>query len=297
MLWLALLLASDYADLFNRGLAAYQAKRDAEAEPLLAEAAGLKPGEFQSQFLLGAARSRLGRTDDALAAWRKAEALQPKNARLLQVMAVEYSRGRYFQEAARTAERALGLNTEDRNLYFLAIKSYQDAGDTAAAGTLAQQAVTRFPQSGRAHFEHGFHLQKQGRLDDALKHLEKAMELEPRYEEPPFFYGDLLVRRSKNAEAIPYLRKALEIRPDYVPARVLLGRALMNLQQWPDAVAELETAIRMSPDHPQPHLLMSQIYFRLGDEEKARHEKETSLRLRRESPALLEAVQGRAFGR
>ena len=89
MLWLALLLASDYADLFNRGLAAYQAKRDAEAEPLLAEAAGLKPGEFQSQFLLGAARSRLGRTDDALAAWRKAEALQPKNARLLQVMAVE----------------------------------------------------------------------------------------------------------------------------------------------------------------------------------------------------------------
>lgn len=296
MVWLPLLLlAADYADVFNRGLAAYQARQDGEAETLLAEAVRLRPGEFQAQFLLGAARSRLGRTDEALAAWRKAESLQPGNVRLLQVMAVEYSRGRYFQDAARTAEKALRLKREDPNLYFLGIKSYQDAGDTAAAAALAKEAVGRFPKSGRAHFEHGFHLQKQGQLDEALRELEKAMELEPRYEEPPFFYADLLVRQGKNREAIPYLRTALEIRADYVPARVLLGRALMNLQEWKEALAELETAIRMSPDHPQPHLLLSQIYFRLGDEEKARTEKETSLRLRRENPALLEAVQGRAF--
>jgi tetratricopeptide (TPR) repeat protein len=200
MLWLALLLfGADYADLFNRGLAAYQAKRDAEAEPLLAEAARLRPGEFQAQFLLGAARSRLGRSDDALVAWRKAEALQPKNARLLQVMAVEYSRGRYFQDAARTAAVALRLNPDDSNLYFIAIKSYQDAGDTAAAAAVARDAVARFPQSGRAHFEHGFHLQKQGLIEESLGHLRKAMELELRYEEPPFFFGDLLVRRENPA--------------------------------------------------------------------------------------------------
>ena len=154
---------------------------------------------------------------------------------------------------------------------------------------------SKFPDSARANFEYGFHLQKVGRIDESLAALKKAMAADSAYEEPYFFFGDLLVRQGHDEEAIPYLRHAIQNRNDYVPARVTLSRALMNLKKWPQAIAELEETIRLDPRHPQPHLLLSQIYFRQGDEARAKTEKDLSLRLRRENPTVLEAVQGRPF--
>jgi predicted Zn-dependent protease len=121
------------------------------------------------------------------------------------------------------------------------------------------------------------------------------MELDPAYEEPFFFYGDLLVTEGRDAAALAYLRKALAIRPDYLPPRLSLARALMHLEKWQDAIAELEAAVQADPRHPEPHLLLSRVYFRLGDEARAAAERETSARLRSENPHYLEAVQGRPF--
>ncbi len=281
--------------LFNLGYMHFSAGQYTQALPLLERAANEAPEDFNSHYLLGAAYQKLDRREETLRQWRKALAIQPNNLRLMQVMTVEYNAGRYFQDAADLAGRALKLKPDDSNLYFLAIKANQDAGNQSAAMQIAKQAVARFPASARANFEYAFHLQKSGQFEACLPYLEKATELDPTYEEPAFFYGDVLVKRAQYEKAIPYLRQAIKIRPDYIAARVTLGRALMSLRQFDEAVAELEEAARRQPDHPQPHLLLSQVYFRLRNEEKARQEKELSLRLRRENPELLESVQGRPF--
>ena len=62
----------------------------------------------------GACYQALERREDALRAWRTALKLNPKNARLLQVLVVEYGKGRYFQDAAEVARRALELAPDDR---------------------------------------------------------------------------------------------------------------------------------------------------------------------------------------
>jgi tetratricopeptide (TPR) repeat protein len=281
--------------LFNLGYMHFSAQEFEKARPFLERAAKASPTDFNSHYLLGATLQRLGRREDALRAWREALAIQPQNQRLMQVMSVEYGAGRYFQEAADLARRALESKTDDPNLYFIAIKAYQDAGSQAEAMEIAAKAVARFPDSARANFEYAFHLQKTGRFEECLPYLKKAMQLDPKYEEPFFFYGDLLVKQAQYEEALAPLRQAIEDRPDYVAARVALGRALMGLKQWDAATRELEEAARRQPDHPQPHLLLSQLYFRMHNEAKARQEKELSLKLRRENPTLLESIQGRPF--
>jgi len=292
----AIELSPDYFPaLFNLGLMYSRQKRFAEAEPLLNRAAHASPGDFNAWYIWGSALSQLGRTDDALRAWREALKLQPRNQRLMQVMSVEYSKGRYLGEAATLAGRVLELNGSDLNAMLLAIKAYQVAGDDAAAAAVARRAVERFPDSARANFEHAYHLQKDGKIADAEQYLQRAMKLDPTYEEPFFFYGNLLVDQDRSAEAIPFLEEAIQNRRDYVPARVVLARALMNLKKWPEAIAGLNETIALDPKHPQPHLLLSQIYFRMGDEAKAKSEKDISLRLRRENPTILEAAQGRPF--
>ena len=281
--------------LFNLGYMFYSTGRFEPAATWLKKAASISSQDFNSRYLLGAALAKLEKREEALREWRAALALQPGNLRLMQVMVAEYEKGRYFQDAAALSRRALELKADDPNLYFFAIKAHQDAGDYAAALEIAERAVRKFPDSARANFEYGFHLQKAGRIDESLAALKTAMAADSTYEEPFFFYGDLLVRQGHDEEAIPYLRKAIENRTDYVPARVTLSRALMNLKNWPAAIAELEETIRVDPRHPQPHLLLSQIYFRQGDEARAKTEKDLSLRLRRENPTTLEAVQGRPF--
>lgn len=292
---LLLLLFADFAELFNAGLSHYQQQRFAQARPLFAEAAKLNPKDFNAHFLLGASCSRLGAVDDALRAWRSADALNPKNARLLQLMTVEYGKGRYFTEALAAARRALELLPNDPAVHFLAIKAAQDLGDLDTALTVARQAATKFPDQARANFEYGFLLQKHGQLEDSARYLKRSMELDPKYEEPFFFQGDSLVKQGLSEQAIPLLRQAIANRHDYVPARVTLARALVNLERWDEALAELEETVRLDPKHPQPHLLLSQIYFRRGDEARAQQEKALSLKLRRENPTVLEAVQSRPF--
>jgi len=253
------------------------------------------PSRPQAPVNLISVFGRLDQTTAAEQAYRRALEIQPDNSKLIQVMIVEYGRGRYYQAAAELASRAVKLKPYDLDVHLMAITAQRQAGDRAEGLKLAEQAHARWDKSARAAFEYGWHLQETGRFAEAEPLLRKAMALDPDYEEPFFFYGDWLVEQGRYEEALEPLRRAIEIRPDYMPARSRLGRALMGLERWDEALAELRTAVEQEPRHPQPHLLLSQIYFRQGDREKAREEKNISLRLRRENPALLEAAQGRPF--
>lgn len=279
---------------FNLGYANFSRKQFAEAEPYLAQAAKLHPKDFNAHYLLGIVRLELHKRDDALRAWRTALAIQPNHGKLMQIMAVEYGTGGYYTEAAAIAKRALVVTPNDLNTYFIALKAMQDARDPSGI-EIAREAATKFPNSSRANFEYGFHLQKAGKHDESLQYLKRAMELDPRYEEPFYFYGGLMLDEGRFDEAIPALKKAIESRPDYTSASVALARALMETHQDAEAIRVLEDAIRFSPQHPQPHLMLSRLYFRMGDETRAAKEKELSLKLRRENATLMEQPQGKPF--
>ena len=116
--------------------------------PFLNRRQRLHRDDFNTHYLRGACYQALERRDDALRAWRTALKLNPKNTRLLQVMVVEYGKGRYFQEAAEVALRALELTPDDPNAYYLAIKSHQDAGRYPEALEIAGRAVKPVPSVG-----------------------------------------------------------------------------------------------------------------------------------------------------
>jgi tetratricopeptide (TPR) repeat protein len=281
--------------LFNLGYLQFSAGRPAGARPWLERAARANPEDYQARYLLGAVLAGLGERDAGLREWRAALRLQPGNLKLMEVMIVEYEKGLYYEEAENLARRALDLDPRNLNLYLLAIHACQNARDLSAGLEIARRAAARFPDSARASFEYGFHLQRDGRAAEAATWLKKAMELDPTYEEPFFFYGDELVTENRDAEAIPLLRRAILIRADYLAPRISLARALMHQEKWDDAIAELEQAARIDPAHPEPHLMLSRIYFRNGDEARAVREKDIALKLRLENPHSLEAVQSKPF--
>jgi tetratricopeptide (TPR) repeat protein len=103
--------------LFNLGYMYFSTEQFEKAVPFLERAAEAFPGDFNTRYILGASQQKLGKRDAALRAWRKALDLQPRHLRLMQVMAVEYGAGRYFQEAAGLARRALeGMTDEPEDI-------------------------------------------------------------------------------------------------------------------------------------------------------------------------------------
>jgi tetratricopeptide (TPR) repeat protein len=296
-LWQQALSASPgfFPAAFNLGFMHYSQREYAKAEPYLMQAVRSQPKDFNARYVLGSTLSSLGRVDDALRQWRAALELRPDHLKLMQIMMVEYGKGRYFRESAALADRALAITKDDPSVFLVAIKAHQDAADHAAALRVAEALVKRFPDLPRAKFEYGYELHRNVRSEEALQWLEKAMAADPSYEEPFFFYGEILVSRRRFTEAIAPLRKAIEIRRDYMAAWVALARALMGAGRHEEARAELLRAIEINPSHPQPHLLLSQVFFRLGEEGAAAKEKEISLELRRRNPEAMESAQPRPF--
>src|SRR4051794_37238943 len=195
--------------LFNLGYLYFSEERFGDGVLALQRAAYANPEDFNTRYLLGASLSRLNRTDDALRAWRSAQKLRPDHPKLLAMMIVEYEKGRYFSEAADLARSALRLSAGDENTHYLAIKALADAGDNEGAQSVAKAAVEKFPLSPRANFEYGFHLSKSGKTEEAIAFLRKAMQLDPKYEEPPYFLGEVMFDLGRNEEAIPFLRQAI----------------------------------------------------------------------------------------
>ncbi len=280
---------------FNLGFFYFSRRQPRDALPLLLRAAQSQPGDFNARYLAGAAHSLLGDVDDALRQWRAAIALRPDHVKLLQAMAVEYAKGRYFRDAAAAAERALALAPDDPNLYLLAIKARQDAQDRAQALQLSAKMLVKFPSHPRAQFEYGYELIRAGRAEEGMPYLQRAMASPEAWEEPFYFYAEALIGQGKYAQAIPSLQDAIARRRDYIAAWTLLARTQIRLGQLEEAKATLLEAASINPKHPQPHVLLAQVYFRLGDEEQAAREKELSIRLRREDPAALESLPGRTF--
>ena len=283
-----------FASLFNFGYMRYSLAQYAEAASLFRRAARIQPEDFNIRYILGSTLVQLGQREDALREWKSALALQPANVKLMQVMAIEYGTGRYFQESCALAKRALAIKIDDESLAVVAIKACQDAQDGGAI-ELTGKAAARFPESARLNFEHGFQLKKSGRVGESIRYLQKSIDADPGYEEPHFVYGEILLAQDKYAEAAVHLRKALEIRPDYVAACVSLAKSLLGAQRDQEALTVLNQCVQQNPQHPQPHLLLSQIYFRLGDEQKAQAEKDKSLELRRSNPSVTEGPQSRPF--
>ena len=78
----------------------------------------------------------------------------------------------------------------------------------------------------------GIALQEQGKLDEAIEALNKALSLKPAYAEAYNNMGIALQEQGKLDEAIEALNKALSLKPDYTDAFNNMGNTLKIKVSW-----------------------------------------------------------------
>jgi tetratricopeptide (TPR) repeat protein len=104
-----------------------------------------------------------------------------------------------------------------------------------------------------AHNDLGYDLLQKGRVDEAMFHFQKALQIYPDFAAARYNLGLALFKKDKVDEAIAQYQKVLQIKPDSADVRYDLGNALLQKGKVDEAIAQYQTALQIHPDFAEAH--------------------------------------------
>jgi serine/threonine-protein kinase len=127
-------------------------------------------------------------------------------------------------------------------------------------------ATTYEPTSDDAFRDLAKSYQLLGRMDEAERTLQKAIQIRPQYYAGYYRLGALYMQLARYPDAIENFKRATELSPDRPNTYASLGGAYVAAGQYSDAVAALEKAISIRPTWgAYNNLGMAQLYQRNYD--------------------------------
>lgn len=143
--------------------------------------------------------------------------------------------------------------------------------------TLWSDVVAKSPGNSRARADLGASLVEVGRVDEGVRHLERAIELDPDYALPYYNLGTIAAASGHVDEAAGYLRRSIELDPDYAGAHNNLGYLLLLTGHPDEAIPHLEEAVRLAPLAPQAMVALARILATHPDAESRDEDRAVAL--------------------
>jgi protein O-mannosyl-transferase len=131
-----------------------------------------------------------------------------------------------------------------------------------------------------AHNNLGNDLMYRQRLDEAVPHFQKALEILPSYAEANNNLGFALANTDQWTSAIRYYQIALGTKPDYAKAHNNLAVALAVTGKTDEALGHFHEALRIDPDFADAHANLGHLLLQLGRRDEAAAELTEALRLK-----------------
>jgi Flp pilus assembly protein TadD len=134
-------------------------------------------------------------------------------------------------------------------LLTLGILTWQQAGIYRNPETLWRDTLAGNPDCWLAHNNLGILLIDQGRIDEAMEHCHKAVQINPNFSESLNNLGVALAAKGRFDEAIENYRKAIRINPSYADALNNLGIALAAEGRFDEAIGDYYQALLIKPNN------------------------------------------------
>jgi len=200
-------------------------------------------------------------------------------------------------EAAAEWRKAVAINPKEASNHFNLGAALFDAGSAVEAIAQYKQALDLSPEYAEAHTNLAAALARNGNLDDAIAHFTKALELNPANTNARSNLGAVLAQAGRTGEAIPYLRDAAAERPRDAEAQTNLGLALALARRFDEAIRCLEEAVTASPDSFEYRFNLGRVLAAAGHFAEAIPHFEQAVRLSHaREPQILDMLAGAYAG-
>jgi tetratricopeptide (TPR) repeat protein len=230
----------------NLGLAYAEAKQFDKAEESFREAIGLSPSIPMNYVQLGKLLQSSGREAEALAAYKKADQLQPGSLEtLLAISRLSFNQN-LTEEAFAYANSALCADSNSTEARLLLAATLIDQGMAAQAQVHLQTVLSSPEKNGAAFSLLGMQMQALGRLAEADAAFNKSIDIQP---EQGISYCALLRNSRVLTSSQPMLDRmeTLIANSDLNPRGLSflhfgLGKAYDDLAQYERAIAHFDRA-------------------------------------------------------
>jgi protein O-mannosyl-transferase len=193
--------------------------------------------------------------EEAVGRWRLSKVLVGVGA--VVVLAVCAGRTRdqlkYWQDGEKLFAHALAVTRGNYVAYDCLASVQFRQGRVDEAITHLRKALELSPNYALSHHNLGCALLAQGHMDEAAAHFRKALDLQPGNAQSHNNFGVVLRQQGQLGDAMAHFQKALEIKPDYAEAHNNLGLALRRQGQLESAIAHFLKALEIRPDYAEAH--------------------------------------------
>jgi tetratricopeptide (TPR) repeat protein len=134
-------------------------------------------------------------------------------------------------------------------VYYLMGAARYQAKDVAGAIQNMRQAlaIPSYLTPWDAHLYLGGILLDQGKVDDAITEIRKAIDVQPEFGEAHNALGYALLLKQRNEEAVEALSRAVRFAPTLVAAHRNLGLAYVQMGKKEDARASFRKVVELAP--------------------------------------------------
>ena len=223
-----------------------------DAEQFLRAATQLKPtahvAEGQERAWLSLAHVlEATRREEAIAAYRQAAILQPKDPEPHLAAGLLFEKDNKFSDAVEEYKIALALDPASDALTGLA-DIYMRGRHFPEAEECLRKLVALHPEQTAAHVQLGRVLAAEGKDDAAIAELHAGAKLAPADESVQRELADLYYRTEKNDQAESAYRALLAAHPNDAELHHSLGQSLLREKKFAEAEQEFLAAIKLKPD-------------------------------------------------
>jgi tetratricopeptide (TPR) repeat protein len=156
-------------------------------------------------------------------------------------------------------------------------------------------AQYRVPAKAREAYRKAHGALEKGKLDDASKHLAKALEICPNYAEALTLRGILELNRQDSQAAVADLDKAIKADANYAMAYMVMGSALNMQSKFDEAIRALQRGESLAPNYWQAHFEMGKSYIGKADYPAALRQLERAESLAPEEYPLIYLLRAHAL--
>jgi len=233
--------------LFNRARQDFEAGRYSEAQARLKEALKIAPQDAALWSYLGLAESKLNHREDAILAFTKACALDPRNPLNYFNLAVLHRQGGEYHTALDDYRKGLALNPDDpaanESYARILMETHRYREAVGPLERLKRISPSKFPL--RLALVECY--LKAGMNDQGEKEIQEFVKASGASMDDRLDLARLLVDNNQPDAARWVLEQVVQGSPDLADARAGLGIVLTDLGRYQDAAQQLAQAVRLAP--------------------------------------------------
>ncbi len=266
----------------------------AAADQWLTKSVGLNPNDAPAQYFLGRAKYNEKRFDEAAAAFTECLKLDPKNVKAADNLGLSYEGLGKTEDALTAYRKAIALDTARNNpgpylnLGTLLVEN-QRPGE---AEPYLAQAVQIAPADSRGHRELGKAFLQSNQFEQAQAQLEKAAELAPQNAPTHFLLAQVYRKLGLVDKAQMESSRYAELTGAHSAPETPLAeaRALLDLGKLSEAEQVVRRYLEVRKNSADAHYLLGYILFKKQDPKSSLAEYTEGAKYRKPSAADLEVV-------